>query len=51
MTEEKIMNEIYGLYQDKMLIVIAYRSSPTTMCDKMYNFEKFGKKKADYIPQ
>ena len=39
-TEEKIMDEIYKLYQDKTLIVIAHRISTTKRCDKTYVLKK-----------
>ena len=35
-TEQKIMDEIYQISQDKTLIIIAHRLSTTSSCDKIY---------------
>jgi ATP-binding cassette, subfamily B, bacterial PglK len=38
-TENKIMNEIYQISNDKTLIVVAHRLSTTSSCDKIYTLE------------
>ena len=38
-TEKEIMHEIYGLCQNKTLIIIAHRLSTLTQCDKIYKIE------------
>lgn len=39
-SEEKIMDEIYKISQDKTLIIIAHRLSTIKKCDKVYRVEK-----------
>ncbi len=38
-TEQKIMDEIYQISQDKTLIIIAHRLSTTSSCDKIYELK------------
>jgi len=38
-TEQKIMNEIYELEENKTLIIIAHRLSTIARCDKIYKIE------------
>ena len=39
-TEEKIMNSIYNLQQDKTILIIAHRLSTIKKCDKIILIEK-----------
>ena len=38
-TEEKIMNEIYAISNDKTLIIIAHRLSTIQKCEKIYEIK------------
>ena len=38
-TEKEIMREIYGISEDKTLIIIAHRLSTLSQCEKIYKFE------------